>query len=146
MSWGTLGVCQGSRRGPVAAASGPATAAAASASDVEQQQQQQQRASPRRLLAALARPFSRRKDAVHRIVTRITREAEWAALQSRWRFAAALTFYVGFPLHLLSRVWAPLLLNMAIACVVAADHITRAMHGVGFLPEVRGAPPSAASA
>lgn len=46
----------------------------------------------------------------------------WVALRSRWRYAHAAAFAVGPPLHLLARVWPPLLANMIMFGLVASDH------------------------
>lgn len=53
--------------------------------------------------------------------------AAWVALRSRWRYAHAAAFAVGPPLHLLARVWPPLLANMAMFGLVAADHALDAL-------------------
>ena len=46
------------------------------------------------------------------VTSKQTRAPQWASLRSRWRFVEGMLFYVGPPLHLLKRIWPPLVLNL----------------------------------
>jgi predicted membrane chloride channel (bestrophin family) len=111
-----------------AAAAKPSSAAAAANPSLSP-------SPPRPSLAArlrTARDTARRPD----VVTLKTLPPKWRALQSRWRYLHALTFYVGFPSHVLARVWPALLVNMLVAALVAADHLARAYAQRALLPDL----------
>jgi hypothetical protein len=72
-----------------------------------------------------------------------TRPPQWAALRSRWRFFEGLFFYLGPPLHLLRRLWPPMLLNACVFSLVAADHLLEAVSSAG---QQRAAATAAAAA
>ena len=67
-------------------------------------------------------------------ISTITYVHVWALLRSRWRYLHALTFYVGPPLHLLSRIAPMLVVNMLLCIFIAADHLMRGFAGRGILP------------